>query len=56
MGASSQERLVRDGTTVWRHQGAAASGWWYDGPGHRICAFVTDLLVDLPNTAEGVCD
>lgn len=48
--------LEDNGRTVWRSQGGAASGWRYDGPGHHMCAFVTDLLINLPNTAEGVCN
>ncbi|MFE5582267.1 hypothetical protein [Kitasatospora sp. NPDC056531] len=48
--------LKGNGRTVWTGRGGADSGWRYDGPGHHMCAYVTDLLIGLPKTVEGVCN
>ncbi|MFJ9713640.1 hypothetical protein [Streptomyces sp. NPDC101234] len=45
--------LTDNGAEIWRSNGAG-SGWWYDGPGHKICALVYDPA--LGRGALGICN
>lgn len=36
--------------------GGAGSGWWYDGPGHYICAYIYDYLTNPTGYAQGICN
>ncbi|GAB2731868.1 hypothetical protein [Kitasatospora kifunensis] len=31
--------LTDNGAPLW-HSNGGGSGWWYDGPGHKICAII----------------
>ena len=45
--------LTDNGGYLWSSNGAG-SGWWYDGPGHKICAIVYDPAE--PRGTLGICN
>ncbi|WP_181803100.1 hypothetical protein [Streptomyces shenzhenensis] len=48
-------QLTDNGQQISNTSGAG-SGWWYDGPGHTICAYIYDFLTNPTSEAVGICN